>query len=405
MRKGPLAGMRVLELGQLIAAPVAGQILADLGAEVVKLERPGRGDEYRHYGPAFLRGPDGDRTDMSAGFLVTNLNKRSIAVDFGTDEGRKLVLDLTAKADVVIENFRPGTLDAQGLGRADMLKVNPALVYLGISGFGRTGPYADLPGTDSAFQAISGLMSVTGAPADLPQKVGAPVVDQVTALYATIGVLAALMERAKTGAGQAVDVSLLDCSLALMAGRSAEYFVTGNVPQRFGHRTIGAAPAQIFRCSDGHINVQAGFDHHFRILCERLGRPELALDPRYADRDLRAEHVDTLEAELQAIFEQRTVAEWYALLREAKLICAPIYDVKQCFDDPHVAASGALRSVAHPVAGPVDVLANPIRFEATPIETYDCAPGLGEHGDAVMREWLGLDEQGIAALRRAAVLA
>ncbi|MGQ7829774.1 CaiB/BaiF CoA transferase family protein [Altererythrobacter sp. Z27] len=399
MRTGPLAGIRVMEMGHLIAAPIAGQILADLGADVIKIERPGRGDEYRNYGPAYIRDIDGERTDMSAGFLVANTNKRSIALDIGLPEGRKLARNLAAKADIFIENFRAGTLDAQGLGREDLKAINPGLIYISISGFGRFGPAARRPGTDSAFQALTGLMSVTGDPDGLPQKVGTPVVDYVTALYATIGALAALIQRGHDKKGQAIDLSLLDCALALMSARAAEYFTTGDVPMRFGHRTTGAAPAQMFRCRDGFINVQAGFDHHFRSLCERLGLPELADDPRYLTRDQRVAHVDELEDQLQPAFLQRTVAEWYATLQEAQLICSPILDVRQCYADPDVMATGARRTIQHPLAGPVDFVANPLRFEKTPIERYDCAPGLGEHTEEILADWLGMKGETIADLR------
>lgn len=405
MRDLPLKGIRVLEIGQLIAAPIAAQILADLGAEVVKLERPGRGDEYRHYGPAFLTDAAGERIDQSAGFFVANTNKRSIAVDFSTPRGQSLVKDLACQADVVIENFRAGTLDAYGLGRDALSAANPGIIYVSVSGYGRTGAAARLPGTDSAFQAISGLMSVTGDPDGLPQKSGAPVVDYVTALYTAIGVLGALFERTRSGAGQSVDLSLLDCSLALMSARAAEYFVTGTVPQRFGDRTTGAAPAQLFRCRDGYLNVQAGFDHHFSILCEKLGVPELAGDPRYATRDERTANVDALTAILEPIFAQDTVSEWYDLLREAQLICAPIYDVEQCYADPNVVERNMRRTLEHPVAGPVDMVASPIRYGRTPIHTYRPAPGLGQHSDEILGDWLALDADGIADLRSEAVLA
>lgn len=397
----PLSGVRVLELGQLLAGPLGGQVLADLGAEVIKVERPGRGDEYRHYGPEFLHRPDGTRTGQSAGFLAANRGKKSVEIDIATPEGRDLVLALAKQCDVVIENFRPGALARRGLAAADFAAVRPDIIYLSVSGFGQTGPYSERPGTDSVFQAMSGLMSVTGEPDGLPQKSGTVIADFVTGLYAAIAVLGALRNREINKAGaQGIDVALLDCALAAMAPRAVEYFLTGEAPRRFGHRTTGTAPAQLFRCSDGFINVQAGFDHHFRILCDRLGMADVADDPLFATRDLRVANVEALEARLQPGFERLTVADCYERLQAAELICAPIYDVKQAFDDPHVVARGVRMSLDHPEAGPVDVVANPIRYDGAIATATACAPELGQHTSEVLTGLLGLSADAVTDLRK-----
>ncbi len=396
----PLSGVRVLELGQLLAAPLGGQVLADLGAEVIKVERPGRGDEYRHYGPEFLHRADGSRTGQSAGFLAANRGKKSVEIDITTPRGRDLTLQLGARCDVVIENFRSGALAKRGLAAADFEGVRADIIYLSVSGFGQTGPYAQRPGTDSVFQAMSGLMSVTGEPDGLPQKSGTVIADFVTGLYAAIAVMGALRHREiNDGGGQAIDLALLDCALAAMAPRAVEYFLSGEAPRRFGHRTTGTAPAQLFRCSDGFINVQAGFDHHFKTLCEMLGVPSLAEDPRFATRELRVDNVEALEGALQPGFERLTVADCYDRLENAGLICAPIYDVKQAFDDPHVKHRGMRATVDHPEAGPVDVVASPLRLSGASSARPACAPELGQHTRDILAGLVGLSEAEIAELR------
>lgn len=396
----PLSGVRVLELGQLLAAPLGGQILADLGAEVIKVERPGRGDEYRHYGPQFLNRADGTRTGQSAGFLAANRGKRSVEIDITTPGGRDLTLELGARCDAVIENFRPGALARRGLAAADFTAVRPDIIYLSVSGFGQTGPYAERPGTDSVFQAMSGLMSVTGEPDGLPQKSGTVIADFVTGLYAAIAVMGALRHREiNDGGGQAIDLALLDCALAAMAPRAVEYFLSGEAPRRFGHRTTGTAPAQLFRCSDGFINVQAGFDHHFRTLCELLDLPAIADDPRFATRELRVDNVEELEDRLQPGFERFTVAECYGRLEAAGLICAPIYDVKQAFDDPQVKHRGMRASVEHPEVGPVDVVASPLRLAGSSSVPPPCSPELGQHTRDILAGVIGLSDAEIVQLR------
>lgn len=399
----PLSGVRVLELGQLVAGPVLGQLLGDLGAEVIKVERPGAGDEYRRYGPTFLSDGEGRRTGESGGFLAVNRNKRSITVNFATEEGRAIIRDLAAGSDVLIENYRTGTLARHGLDEASLRAANPGLIYLSITGFGQDGPYARRPGTDGIFQAMSGLMHATGDPDGAPQKTGTPIADFVTGLYGAVAILSALLHRSKGAGGQAIDLALLDCAIAAMAMRAGEHFL-GTGVARTGNRTAGVAPGQLFRCADGHINIQAGFDHHFRSLCAAIDRPELADDPRFASREGRVANEAALAELLEAALATRPVAHWYERLAAEDIICSPVYDFGQALADPQVRARGLHRQVAHPAAGAVDIIANPIRFSDTPIDDYRCAPSLGEATDEILASRLGYTPERIAALREEGVI-
>ena len=396
MAAKPLSGIRVLELGRLLAAPYAAQMLAHLGAEVVKVERAGGGDEFRRYGPPFLHDTDGNLTDQSASFASTNLNKRSISIDFSHPEGREILLALAAKSDVFIENFKAGGLAAYGLDYGALSRVNPDIIYLSVTGFGQTGPYARRPGTDGAFQAMCGLMAATGEPDGEPQKAGTFIVDFVTGLYGAIAILGALRHReVNGGGGQSVDLSLLECGLSAMAMRAAEYFITGKEPARIGNQTPGSAPAQVFRCSDGFITIQAGFEEHYRALCRVLGLPELAGDPRFATRADRVRNLPELEPLLGAALVRRDVAHWYKVLGEAGVICAPIYGPGEVYGDPHVVARRVKRSIPHPLAGTLDVVANPIRYSATPIDDYRAPPSLGEGNADILSDWLGFSPEQI----------
>lgn len=386
----PLQGIRVLELGRLLAAPFAAQMLADMGAEVIKVERAGRGDEFRYYGPPFLRDKDGERTDQSASFASTNRNKRGMSVDFAKPEGREIILDLARRSDVFIENFKTGSLAHYGLDYDGIKAVNPDIVYLSVTGFGQSGPYASRPGTDGAFQAMSGMMAVTGEPDGEPQKMGTFIVDFMTGLFGAIAVLGALRHREiNQGGGQAIDLALLDCSLASMAMRTAEYFVDGREPERVGNRTPGSAPSQLFRCTDGQLMIQAGFEDAYRHLCHIVGRPDLAEDPRYATRESRVVHIATLEPELCDALSKQSVAHWFERLANAGVICAPIYTPGEAFEDPHVVARGTRVRIPHPRSGTLDVVANPIRFSKTPIESYTAPPSLGEGNADVLSSLLG----------------
>ncbi|PZQ22619.1 MAG: CoA transferase [Sphingopyxis macrogoltabida] len=401
----PLQGIRVLELGRLLAAPLAAQMLGDMGAEVIKIERAGRGDEFRHYGPPFMHDKQGRRTDQSASFASTNRNKRGMTIDFAKPEGREIILELARQSDVFIENFKTGSLAHYGLDYDAINAVNPDIIYLSVTGFGQTGPYAQRPGTDGAFQAMCGLMAVTGEPAGAPQKAGTFIVDFVTGLFGTIAVLSALRHREiNQGGGQAIDLALLDCSLAAMAMRASEYFVDGKEPDRVGNRTPGSAPSQIFSCSDGDLVIQAGFEDAYRNLCRVVGRPDLAVDPRFATRDNRVVHIDALEPELNAALSKQSVAHWFAELSAAGVICAPIYAPGEAFDDPHVVARGVRVRIPHPDTGTLDVVANPIRFSKTPIETYTAPPKLGEGNADILADLLGYAPDRIARLAAEGIL-
>jgi crotonobetainyl-CoA:carnitine CoA-transferase CaiB-like acyl-CoA transferase len=400
MTSQPLAGVRVLELGRLLAAPLAAQILGDLGAEVVKVERAGRGDDFRRYGPVFLKDADGQPTPESAGYISTNRNKRSVTVDFAKPEGREVILGLARRCDVFIENFKVGNLADYGLDYASVRRINPGVIYLSVTGFGQTGPYAARPGTDGAFQALSGLMSITGEPDGEPTRVGTFAVDYVTGVYGAVAVLAALRHRELNGGGgQAIDLALFDSAIAAMAPRSTEYLIGGPSPKRAGNRLAGAAPSQPYRCSDGYLQVQAAMEEHFRVLCDLIDRPALAEDPRFATLSARIANVEALAVELESVFETRSIGHWYDLLSEGGLIVAPIYDVAQCFDDPHVRSRGLRVTTPHELGVTVDLVASPMRFSATPIETYRAPPTQGEGVADVLAEWLGYTSEQVSDLR------
>jgi crotonobetainyl-CoA:carnitine CoA-transferase CaiB-like acyl-CoA transferase len=395
----PLTGIRVLELGRMLAAPLVGQLLGDLGAEVVKIERRGEGDDFRRYGLVFVKDCDGKPTAESAAYTSANRNKRSITVDLAHPEGSELVRDLARKCDVFIENFKVGSLARFALDYAAQRAANPGVIYLSVSGFGQSGPYAQKPATDSVFQAMSGLMDVTGEPDGEPVKVGTYAVDYTAGLYGALAVVAAIRHRDRTGAGQHIDLSLLDCGIAFLAQRSCEYLIGNSVPGRIGNRTPGTAPGQLFRCADGHIMVQAGSDRMFATLCKVIERPDVAADPRFATLQSRLANIDPLAAALEESFITRTGKEWFEPLSAAGVLVAPIYNVAQCFADPQVQARGMRVTVPHPIGGSVDLVANPMRFSSTPIEGYRSPPIMGEGTDDVLSNWLGYGKEKIAQLR------
>jgi crotonobetainyl-CoA:carnitine CoA-transferase CaiB-like acyl-CoA transferase len=383
----------------MLAAPLFGQLLGDLGAEVIKVERPGEGDDFRRYGVVFIKDAQGNPTAESAAYTSANRNKRSITVDMAHPDGGEIVRGLARQCDVFVENFKAGALAKFKLDYAAQREVNPGIIYLSVTGFGQAGPYAQRPATDSVFQAMSGLMDVTGEPDGEPVKVGTYAVDYTAGLYGALSVVAALRHRDQTGEGQHIDLSLLDCGIALLAQRSCEYLVGNMVPRRIGNRTPGTAPGQLFRCADGHIMVQAGGDRLFAKLCQVLERPDIAADPRFASMQLRLVNIDPLAQLLEDIFLTRTGREWFDLLSTAGLLVAPTYDVAQCFADPQVQARGLRVTVPHPIGGTVDLVANPMRFSATPIEHYGTPPVMGEGTDEVLASWLGYDSGKIARLR------
>jgi crotonobetainyl-CoA:carnitine CoA-transferase CaiB-like acyl-CoA transferase len=400
----PLSGIRVLDLGRMFAAPWAGQLLGDLGADVIKVERLD-GDEMRHYGPPYLVTPQGEEILESAYSLSCNRNKRSIAINLAAPEGVQLARELAMRSDVLLENFKSGDLARRGLDYASLKALNPGLVYCSITGFGQDGPYAARPAVDAMAQAMSGMMSITGEAAGEPQKVGVVLADLITGLYGVISVLAALRHReVNGGGGQAADLALLDTAIAAMSHRATEYLMTGRIPERRGSGSAGNVPAGVFPCQDGDICIQAGGDPQFQKLCRAVRRPDLAADPRFANRRGRLANETALLQILHGLFRARPMADWFDALLAEGVFCAPIYNVAECFDDPHVRSRGVQRAIAHPKAGEVPAIANPIRYSATPIRFDRPPPMLGEHTDEVLAQVLGLDPAAVGGLRARGVV-
>jgi crotonobetainyl-CoA:carnitine CoA-transferase CaiB-like acyl-CoA transferase len=398
---GALSGVKVLELGRLVAAPLTSQILADLGADVVKVEHP-TGDEYRKYGPSFLKAGDGSSTGQSAGYVSWNRNKDSIVVDLTTDEGAALVREMAATCDIFIENFRVGGLAKYGLDYDSVKKLNDDVVYLSVTGFGQDGPYAERPATDGIIQALSGIQTLNGAPGTPPQRVGVLLFDLITGIYGAVAALAALRHREVAGGGgQQIDLSLLDCAISALSTQALEYRIDGRLPERHGNGQAGAVPAQAYQCRDGLLQIQAAFDSHFTRLCKALGRPDLATDPRFSGRDARVENKDALNAILCEKFAAMDVQQAYRLLADADLICAPINDIPAALADPQVLYREMEFTLPHPTAGEVPMVANPIRMSKTPVRYDKAPPLLDQDRDAVIRRWLGAGsaEEGDSATR------
>ncbi|WP_406121048.1 CoA transferase [Streptomyces canus] len=393
-----LAGIRVLDLSRILAAPLATQMLADLGAEVIKVERPGSGDDSRTYGPPFAPGPEGDRTDTAAFYLSCNRNKRSVTVNHASTEGQELIRALAARSDVLVENFRTGTLAKYGLDHESLRALNPRLVYLSVTGFGQTGPYADRPGYDGIFQAMSGMMSVSGHPEE-PMKVGVSMIDILTGLYASTAVLAALRHRDLTGEGQFIDLSLLDCGLASLSHFAMNYLVSGEVPQRRGNGGYGGIPSQAFPCKDRPIFLVAGNDKQFAAFCAAADRTDLLQDERFTTTSARIAHREQILPVLAAILRTRTRDEWLTVLDAHDVPAGPYNEMPEVFADPQVQHRGMLIEVEDPASGQLPMLANPIRFTATPVEGYAPPPALGEHTAEVLTALAGVTERQLAALR------
>jgi crotonobetainyl-CoA:carnitine CoA-transferase CaiB-like acyl-CoA transferase len=398
-----LDGTRVLDLTRVLAGPWATQNLADMGAEVIKVERPGHGDDTRKWGPPFLRDREGRDTADAAYYLACNRGKKSITLDFTRPQGRELARRLALGADVLVENFKVGDLARHGLDYPSLARENPRLVYCSITGFGQDGPYRDRPGYDFMVQGLGGLMSVTGERDDVagggPQKVGVAVSDLFTGMYATSAILAALLEREKSGRGQSIDMALLDVQVAMLANLSSSYFVSGKAPRRMGNAHQNIVPYHVFRAADAFIIVAVGNDGQFASFCRVLGVAEWATDPRFSTNPQRVGHRDLLVGLISERLAERPAREWLAGLEDAGVPCGPINDLDQVFADPQVVHRRMRVTAPHPAAGEVTMVANPIKFSATPI-THDRAPPLlGEHTDQVLREVLGLGTEEIAALR------
>jgi len=405
---GPLGHVRVLELSRVLAGPWAAQTLADLGASVIKVEKPGAGDDTRSYAPPYAANRDGSQSSESAYFLSTNRGKHSVTIDFIHPEGQKLVQALAAKSDVVIENFKVDGLAKYGLDYPSLQPLNPGLIYCSITGFGQTGPYRHKPGYDFMIQGIGGLMSITGEPDQRPgggpMKVGVAVADIFTGLYAAIAILGALAHRDRTGGGQYIDLALLDTQVAVLANQAMNYLVTGVAPQRLGNAHPNIVPYQVFVASDGHIIVAVGNENQFARMCEVIGRSELASDARFATNASRVNNRDELIAILQGIFAARTMRDWLESLERAGVPCGPINTVADVFADPQVQARGLKLDLPHPSIGSVPSVANPIKYSATPISYRSAPPMLGADTDEILREMIGVPPEEIARLRKAGIV-
>lgn len=388
-----LSHLRVLDLSRVLAGPWASQMLADLGADVIKVERPGAGDDTRGWGPPWLRDAEGNPLPDSAYYLCANRNKRSVAIDFASAEGQALVRRLAEKADVVIENFKPGGLERFGLDAKSLLALNPRLVYCSITGFGQTGPYAPRPGYDFLIQGMGGLMSITGQPegepGEGPMKVGVALTDILTGLHASNAILAALAWRERSGKGQHIDLALLDVQVACLANQSMNYLYGGSSPKRLGNAHPNVVPYQDFPTADGYMILAVGNDEQFRKLCETLGHPEWGSDERFARNAGRILHRETLIPMLREETRKRSTREWIDVLETVGVPCGPINSIAEVFADPQVQARGMQIRVSHSQAGEIPLVASPLRLSETPVRYRRAPPGLGEHTEEVLAEWLG----------------
>jgi len=408
MSRKPLSHIRVLDLSRVLAGPLAAQTLGDLGAEVIKVERAGSGDDARRMGPPFLKDTAGRDTRETPIILGANRNKKSITLNLAAPEGQDIVRRLAAISDVLIENFKVGDLKRYGLDYQSLKKVNPRLIYCSVTGFGQSGPYAPRPGYDSIFQAMGGLMSVTGYPDDeggAPVKTGPSIADFIGGQFAAIGVIAALYERdARSGGGQQVDIALLDSVIASLSHYTAQYLATGVVPVRRGTQGNGGLPSQRFPCADGGVMVVCGNDEQYRRFCEVLKHPELADDERFISNPQRVLNRKALARTFDAITIKWKQQELLEGLERANVPAGPIYDLQQVFEDPQVRHRQMAVEVPHPLAGTVKVCASPIRLSETPIDSYTAPPTLGQHTAEILKGLLAFDDGDLERLSRMKVI-
>ena len=408
MTSSALANLQVLDMTRILAGPWCGQMLADLGAEVIKIEKPGSGDDTRAWGPPFLKDSAGKPTSEAAYYLAANRGKKSVTVDISTPEGQEIIRALAAQSDVLLENYKLGQLAKYGLDYASLSALNPRLIYCSITGFGQTGPDAHKAGYDFIIQGLSGFMSITGQADEQagggPQKAGVAISDLLTGLHATIGVLAAVEQRHHTGLGQYIDLALLDVMVSSLANMNTNYLTSGKPPVRWGNAHPNIVPYQTFAVADGHIILAVGNDAQFKKFCDVAGCPELSSDLRFASNPARVQYRAELIALLSPLMLTRNKADWIALLEEVKVPCGPIDNIAQALHNPQVLARGMLQNIPHPAAGVVQLVANPIKMSGSS-STHPCHPPLlSEHTDQVLREKLKLDQIHIDALRAKGVV-
>jgi len=405
---GPLSHIRVLDLSRVLAGPWAGLTLADMGAEVIKVERPGKGDDTRSWGPPYLKNEDGSDTSEAAYYLGANRGKKSLTIDISKEEGQKIIRKLAAKSDILLENYMVGTLSRYGLGYEDLKEVNPGLIYCSITGFGQTGPYSHKAGYDFIIQGLAGLMSVTGEceslPGGGPQKVGVPVADLFTGVYSTVAVLAALAERSVSGKGQHIDMALLDVLVSTMGTAYMNYLTTGKVLKSHGNAAANIVPYQVFTCKDARLVLAVGNDGQFVKFCEISGRDDLAKNPYYKTNSERVRNRESLIPILEEIMLRRTVQEWVDALDPVGVPCGPINTMAQVFENPQVKHRGMLLKMEHPIAGHVPQVASPFHFSETPAQYHSAPPTLGQHTREVLQELLGMEESEINALSSGGII-
>ena len=402
LRPAPLTGIRVLDLTRVLAGPWCTQNLADLGAEVIKIERPGAGDDTRGWGPPYIKDQAGNDTTEAAYYASANRNKQSVALDIATERGAELVRQLAKDSDILVENFKVGGLRKYGLDYDSLKEINPALIYCSITGFGQTGPYASRPGYDFMIQGIGGLMSITGERDDLPgggpQKAGVAVADLMTGMYSTVGILAALHERTRSGLGQYIDMALLDCQVAMLANQNLNYMTSGVAPKRAGNAHQNLVPYQVFACADGHLIVAVGNDSQFKAYCQVIGRPGLSDDIRFKTNSNRVINREVLVPMLVDAMRTQERNYWLDALEKVGVPAGPINTIDQVYQDPQVQAREMMLDLPHAAAGHAPVGASPLRLSGSPVAYRHAAPLLGEHTEVVLRERLGLSEAEIRQL-------
>jgi crotonobetainyl-CoA:carnitine CoA-transferase CaiB-like acyl-CoA transferase len=396
---GPLSGLRVLDLTRVLAGPTCTQMLGDLGAEVIKIERPEAGDDTRGFAPPFV-----PNTKESAYFVGVNRNKKSVTLDIAKPGGQAIIHKLLEHCDILVENFKVGALAKYGLGYEQLAKTHPRLIYCSITGFGQTGPYAPRPGYDALIQAMGGVMSLTGEPNGSPQKVGVPVADLFAGLYGCIGILAAVNHRNSTGQGQQIDIGMLDTHVAWLANQGMNYLATGENPPRLGNQHPNIAPYQEFPTKDGYIILAVGNDPTFERFCKAFGQEALLSDPRFATNPIRVQNRQLVTDTLTPVMKSKTTAEWIDALEALKIGCGPINTLEQVFADPHVQARDMVVEMAHGSGEKVKVIANPVKLSATPPSYRSAPPVLGEHTNAVLSDVLKMSASDIAALKEKGIL-